>query len=177
MKRHPSLEVFSRDHNVGLILGRKLEQASSQDEASRREAARSLLQYWNDELADHFVEEERLLIGLIPEFELSERMIQEHSAFSNSVACLAGSSIEPALLARTGNQLTDHIRWEERVLFPAIERTATAEQLRDLGLQTETVENRRSNSTWSPRRGELVKKRERSKSMCFPETLDGLLVF
>lgn len=159
MKRHPSLEAFSRDHNVGLTLGRKLVQASSLAEGGRQDAAHILLRYWKEELADHFSEEERLLIPLIPSAELCERLEQEHFAFSESLACLDDGRIDPDSLAKLGQLLIDHIRWEERVLFPSIERSALDSQLEDLGKQTELVETRRSDSTWSPRRGELTKKR------------------
>ncbi len=159
MKRHPSLEVFSRDHNVGLVLGRKLVQSSSLGGDCRRKAAHELLQYWKDELADHFTEEERLLIPLIPGNELRERLGREHLVFSESVAYLDEDRIDPDLLANLGQLLIDHIRWEERVLFPSIEQSALVSQLEDLGKQTELVEIRRSDSTWSPRRGELIKKR------------------
>jgi iron-sulfur cluster repair protein YtfE (RIC family) len=159
MKRHPSLEAFSRDHNVGLILGRKLVQTSSLGQDCRRKAAQELLQYWKDELADHFFEEERLLIPLIPGIELRSRLSREHLAFSELVANLDEGHLDPDLLTRTGQLLADHIRWEERVLFPSIEQSALASQLEELGKQTEMVESRRSDSTWSPRRGELIKKR------------------
>jgi len=159
MKRHPGLEVFSRDHNVGLILGRKLVRAASLAEGNRQEAAQLLLQYWSDELADHFSEEERLLAPLIQEIELGHRMVLEHLTFSELVGSVDGGQIDPDLLARTGQLLIDHIRWEERVLFPSVEQTASVTQLDELVKQTGLVETRRSHSAWSPRRGELVKKR------------------
>lgn len=162
MKRNPGLEVFSRDHNVGLILGRRLIQASSLAEGSRQETAQMLLQYWSDELADHFFEEEKLLAPLIQGIKLRNRLVREHLAFSEVIASLDDGVIDPNLLARAGQLLIDHIRWEERVLFPSIEQTALVSELNELVKQTELVENRRSDSTWSPRRGELIKKRSQS---------------
>jgi hypothetical protein len=159
MKRHPSLEAFSRDHNVGLMVGRQLIRASSLDEGTRREAANTLLQYWEDELADHFCEEETLLAPLLLRIDLRERLMQEHLDFSKLVVRCEGGLPEPHVLLRTGNLLTEHIRWEERVLFPAIERAATIPQLDDLAEQTEVMEARHSGSHWSPRRGELIMKR------------------
>lgn len=159
LKRHPSLEAFSRDHNVGLVLGRRLDQAAALGKESRYEAVRTLLQYWHDELEDHFAEEERLLSPLIPSAEFKRRLAAEHDEISQLIARLATGDVEPELVARTGNLLYDHIRWEERALFPAIERSATPLALRDLAEQAARLEARRSDSTWSPRRAELMKRR------------------
>ncbi|HVT12465.1 MAG TPA: hemerythrin domain-containing protein [Fimbriimonadaceae bacterium] len=160
MKRHPSLEAFSRDHNVGLIFGRRLVQASSLDEGGRQAAVGELLQYWSDELADHFMEEERLLLSLIPSAELRHRLVEDHREFSAIVDYLVDRRGDPDLMGRAGELLAIHIRWEERVLFPEIQRTATTRQLEELSDQTRLVEDRRSNSPWSPRRGELVRRRK-----------------
>lgn len=159
MKRHPSLEAFSRDHNVGLILGRRLVQASSLDDGNQKSAVGELLQYWSDELADHFAEEERLLTDLVPDSDMRERLLQEHRDFSAIVDHLSEHPADLDLIRRAGELLAGHIRWEERVLFPAIERTITPAQLSDLAEQTNLVEEQRSSSRWSPRRGELMKRR------------------
>ena len=160
MKRHPSLEPFSRDHNIGLILARRLVQAAREGETARQDAASSLLKYWADELEDHFAEEERTLLPLIPSDELRERLLREHRSFAEDIRALSDGSSEPRVLLHAGETLNDHIRWEERVLFPAIEASATKEQMHALEEQTSQVEARRSDSSWSPRRGELMRRRK-----------------
>lgn len=159
MKRHPSLEAFSRDHNVGLVLGRKLDLVADLDEANRKDAAQALLRYWADEMADHFADEERLLTPLIPAIEVRARMAAEHRELADLVARLERGEIEPELIGRTGRLLSEHIRWEERSVFPAIEISATVAELKALGEQAELLEVRRAGSVWSPRRAELMKRR------------------
>jgi len=75
MKRHPALQPFSRDHNVGLVLARSLQTAP--DNGARHEVARKLLEAWDVELKDHFSEEERLLGPLASE-GMAERLRHEH---------------------------------------------------------------------------------------------------
>ena len=43
-------------------------------------------------------------------------------------------------MLRLAERLHDHIRWEERQLFPAVEQAAGEEDLRPLGAETKTAE-------------------------------------
>lgn len=159
MKRHPSLEAFSRDHNVGLVLGRRLGLAAALDEESRKEVAQAILRYWNDEMADHFADEEKLLMPLIPTPEIGRQLLADHRELTGLIERLGRGEIEAGLIERTGKRLSEHIRWEERSVFPAIEASATAAELKELGDQTDHLEARRAESVWSPRRGELMMRR------------------
>jgi hypothetical protein len=143
MKRSLSLEPFSRDHNDGLILARKLQE-------DRPGALEEFRRAWEVELKDHFDEEERLLGPLCLEPE-RERLSQEH----REIRDLAFSAQPDAPLL--GRLLHDHIRWEERVLFTALEDRATADQLDLLERETRNLEERR----WpnDPQREKLVKRR------------------
>lgn len=164
MKRHPSLEAFSRDHNVGLILGRRLVQAADADDAGREKAARELVEYWDEELREHFAVEERLLTHLIPDWDMRTRLRGEHLELAERVARLENGETAPESLRQLGTGLGDHIRWEERVLFPAIEEALTEEQLRALGELTDRLEQERANSRWAPRRGELMQRRNSGRA-------------
>lgn len=143
MKRHKALEPFSRDHNTGLILARSLQLGREGAEQAAREA-------WESELKDHFEEEERLL-GPLLDSALLQRLITEHRQIAQHLADL------PASMAELGNALHDHIRWEERVLFPWLETHATEEQLADLEREANRLEVRRWET--DARRKELVTRR------------------
>lgn len=145
MKRHPALEPFSRDHNTGLILARALQhgQESASDDAR---------QAWDRELRDHFDEEVRLLSPLMNEAQRS-RMVQEHREIEQLIASL------PQSMAKLGDLLHDHIRWEERELFPWIETHASAAQLANLAKAAEPMEVRRWET--DARRKTLVSRRGR----------------
>lgn len=143
MKRHKALEPFSRDHNTGLILARSLLIGRDGAEQAVREA-------WANELKDHFAEEERLL-GLLLDKSFLERLVDEHHQIARQIVEL------PASMAALGAALHDHIRWEERELFPWIEVHATEQQLADVEREANLLEVRR----WETdvRRKELVTRR------------------
>jgi len=156
MKRHPSLEPFSRDHNVGLVLARRAIESTQTDAPASELIRRDLVRCWDDELKDHFREEERLLLPLIIESQLSARLLKDHSDIEGKIEGLRQSSWPSACLPELGRLLDEHIRWEERNLFSAIEASTTQEQMALLSVQTDNLETRRASSDWSPRRGELM---------------------
>jgi iron-sulfur cluster repair protein YtfE (RIC family) len=150
MKRHPSLEPFSRDHNIGLVLARSLAREDGG-------VADAFLVAWEDEMDDHFREEERLLVPLLGEDE-STRLRDEHENIRGLANRLQHG--DAGVLKDLGRMLDEHIRWEERVMFPLIERTATQAELNLLATETTKLELRRSDSKTAPRRGDLVKQRQ-----------------
>lgn len=146
MKRHPALEPFSRDHNDGLILARALIEG-------RPGATERFREEWDRELSDHFAEEERLLLPLVTE-PLAERLVHEHRTIARFGLTLPESALD------LGRALEAHIRWEERELFPEIERHLTDSQAAWLAEETARLEEKR----WpdNPRRELLVRRRYQS---------------
>jgi hemerythrin len=159
MKRHPSLQPFSRDHNNGLILARELDKAS-RGERNAEVVADSLRRGWELEMRDHFEEEERLLGPLMTPEQLS-RMQQEHEAIAALVTSILSPSEHKSTSELVQSQSTlataleAHIRWEERELFPALEATNRMEQIEE---ETWLLEERHAANGLSPRRAELVKR-------------------
>jgi len=157
MKRHEALQPFSRDHNVGLVLARKLSRADAEDPPGLKSLAQEVTAYWRGEMQDHFAEEERLLSPLASP-ESARRLQREHAAIEE---LLQGGEdrLDANALSTLGQLLDEHIRWEERGLFVEIEENATPQQLQDLALATSLVEGKRAESPWAPRRGELMKRK------------------
>ncbi|HEY0867903.1 MAG TPA: hemerythrin domain-containing protein, partial [Fimbriimonas sp.] len=126
----------------------------------RAEVAANYLEAWRIELKDHFDEEERLLGPLAPD-EDRRRLLEEHAQITEMTGTVEAGDITPAHLAALGQALNDHIRWEERSFFVAIENHATEEQLAKLAEGTHELEKRRW--THSPKREELVQRRLNQK--------------
>lgn len=143
MKRHVALEPFSRDHNEGLIMARRLVE-------NRPGAAEAFESLWASELQDHF-EQEELLLGPLLDAERISRLRDEHAQIHQLKLGLPESTSD------LGSMLDAHVRWEERELFPWIETHTSQDQLEALRLATDVVEERR----WvaSPKRKELVERR------------------
>jgi hemerythrin-like domain-containing protein len=89
----------------------------------------------------HFrVEEEVLLPGYVrdagadPNDDQIVRVLTDHVWIRARIAALREATAPPpAELRELGQRLDDHVRHEERVLFPAIEQALSAEQLAALG--------------------------------------------
>lgn len=152
MKRHPALEPFSRDHNVGLVLARQLIDAGDPAVQSQFAAV------WAEEMEDHFDEEERLLGPLASE-EDRGRLLAEHGSIRQAAALAASDGLTPAACRELGDRLDSHIRWEEREFFPAIESSTTEPTLASLAVATAVLEKHRRTSSSAPRRSELASKR------------------
>lgn len=142
MKRDPRLHRLSWGHQRGLAVSLRLRRSLSGDATGR---AASLLagtiRFCGDELTRHFQAEEKLLLPAIEAAgrgadPLVDRMRREHTAIRADIAGLkrvripggqgshearrAREDARDALL-RLASDLTSHIRFEERVLFPWIE--------------------------------------------------------
>ena len=150
MKRHPSLQPLSRDHHEALLQVQALRPAAEGGPDERRVARARFRDLWDGWFRDHLDLEERWLPPLTPEAGDVGRLRDEHE----EIRCLADAFVRGTAAAapartpmlRLAQTLHDHIRWEERHLFPAIERAAGEEELRRLGAETKTAEARRPRS-------------------------------
>lgn len=144
LKRHESLQPFSRDHYVGLVQAQRLMRAAiNPDAEERRKVVANFVAAWDREIDAHFVDEERLLSDLALPAERA-RLLEEHAALRAHAArarvlCEQGHP-SPQWMIDLGKLLNDHIRWEERCLFPSIERRADEPRLRELGERTREFE-------------------------------------
>jgi CheY-like chemotaxis protein/hemerythrin superfamily protein len=145
--RHPSLISLSQEHHHGLVLALRLCQggAALRTEvwtSEPREQAERVVRFHRDRLTPHFSAEEEVLFPIlraaVPEQgELIDRLLSEHRLLGSQIAWLPQSSPTDLRnsLARIGRLLQDHIRAEERALFPACEAGCSAEVLADLGVR------------------------------------------
>jgi hemerythrin-like domain-containing protein len=129
VKRHPSLQPLSDDHHGALVLARGMRRVREADAAAAwREARR---RYARD-LAPHFRVEEELLLPALEaagERELAARVRDEHARLRALLAAEPGA----AGAAAFGALLHEHVRFEERVLFPRAEAVLPAALLASVG--------------------------------------------
>lgn len=146
LKRHPALQPLSRDHYVGLVQARRLAKAADGNGVDRRAAVAAFLDAWDADIAEHFDDEERLLAPLADDAGRT-RLCGEYDRIRALVeeARERRRRIDPdARWVRSlGRALHDHIRWEERELFPAIESAAN-DRLTELKPETDRIEAARA---------------------------------
>ncbi len=121
MKRSAALQPLSREHHTALKLAKACERAAlAGDEIAL--ACRNALQAYADELAAHFLCEEQTLLPLLtgtPEQSLADRTVSEHRQLQALLEGLRRNDADA--LQRFGVCLAAHVRFEERMLFPALE--------------------------------------------------------
>ncbi len=140
MKRAEALRPLSREHLVALQAAKRLREATDPGEARS-----AFLEFWEEDGRRHFRVEEEILL---PTWSLYarvdeagvKRMLEEHLAIRREGLRLADakSSLEEA--HALGALLHDHVRFEERQLFPAVEEALDAESLGRLAKAIEEAE-------------------------------------
>lgn len=94
--------------------------------------------FWNEHMAPHFREEEELLFDHAPESELVQQALREHVAIRR-LAGEGASATNTEPLQQLALLVNDHVRFEERTLFPFLEQNLSEEILRSIGAALDAV--------------------------------------
>ncbi|MCB0763869.1 MAG: hemerythrin domain-containing protein [Flavobacteriales bacterium] len=126
LKRHDDLKPLSRDHHHALLLCWRVRR----DLAERADLDQVLLEcheFFKIHIAPHFtVEEEAVFPVLGNEHPLVQRALSEH----RRLVRLFSETKDPlSVLSRIEDELDAHIRFEERTLFPEVQRLASPAHL------------------------------------------------
>lgn len=141
MKRHAALVELSRDHQHALSVARVLRQA---DRASSRQAAAAFEAFWLAEARAHFRLEEEVLLPAYALYGDADhpwvvQVLVDHTLIRAAAKRVARGNVSVARLHMLGQRLADHVRLEERELFPLIETTLTEEELDRLAAELQAA--------------------------------------
>ncbi len=147
MKRHAALVPLSRQHHDGLALcvfiQRDLREGAGPEVAER--LRQQALDAWDLELQGHFAVEEDVLFpevrDRIPQPDVVDRLVREHVEIREEMAALRNateSELVPCLRSLR-ERLVTHIRFEERVLFEAVQESVSEARLVDLGRRIDAM--------------------------------------
>lgn len=138
MKRHSGLVALSRDHHTGLLFCWKIRQGIAKQIAHERMLS-YVRYFWRQHLKVHFEEEERLLFAPFRD-ELVEQAIKEHGEIRQMIEAVdAVAAVERDQLSALADAVDNHIRFEERVLFPHLEKAISEEKLQSLATMFEQL--------------------------------------
>jgi hemerythrin-like domain-containing protein len=129
MKRDVRLHGLTSDHHHALVLAFRIKDAAGHDALSAELLADARRRF-DTELLPHFaIEEEELLPALLAagRRDLVERTLAEHRQLRQEL--VAAESGQLGRLSTFGVLLEQHVRFEERELFPACEALAGDEVL------------------------------------------------
>jgi len=131
--RSQQLAPLSREHHEGLLFAWRIREGLKKD-TSLQTINDFITWFWKNHLESHFEDEEKTLaLYLPPNDELIKRMMQEHEAIR---WLLPDGKLRSALeLKLLSQHIHDHIRFEERELFPYIEKKLTTDQLNEIFLK------------------------------------------
>jgi len=139
IKRHEAIAPLSRHHHHALALVLKIRKAETaatkeQAEALRREVQR----FWQNGGQQHFREEEEILLPAYARYASLERkeiigMLLDHVKIRAMVDSIQDETDDVLpLIRKFGDMLEEHVRKEERVIFPMIEAALPEDVLRKL---------------------------------------------
>ena len=131
IKRSKELVPLSKDHHEGLLFGWKIKQGL-RNGTDLSLVAEYVQWFWQNDLQEHFRKEEGVLASYLPkENELVIRMFDEHKEIKALVDLIAHSNDE-TILVQLADKVNDHIRFEERVLFPYAEEMIASEDMQEI---------------------------------------------
>lgn len=129
LKRNPNLVVLSREHHDALLLCFKLKQGLKKNIEPQRMADYAKW-FWEKHLLHHFKEEETLLFQNTND-ALVMQALEDHKILEK----LFYTADQNSNFAQMATLLDNHVRFEERVLFPHLEATFSEEKLKKIGEQ------------------------------------------
>ena len=132
MKRNENLVPLSRDHHFGLLCSGKINTGIKKGVSYDR-IRKYINHYWENHLTAHFAIEDQVLPELENNF-LQIQMEKEHSEIRKLINSI-NQSQDVQLLSDFAEALKNHIRFEERVVFPNYEEQLTLQQIEEIGKQ------------------------------------------
>lgn len=143
MRRHEPLIPLTRDHYHALVQVRRLRAAAEGSEDDRRTAAKQFLDFFHTDTIHHFREEEEVVFPLVVEAhdvrEILERVMMEH-LYIHALVNKLQAEFEEAVptrdpLVTLASALENHVRFEEKVVFPLIEQRVGGPALEAVALR------------------------------------------
>lgn len=134
LKRDVNIQPLSKDHHFTLLFCWKI-RTGIRNKIEPERIRKYVEYFWNADMKTHFREEEEILFAPVQD-EMVQQALDDHIQIAhdvNHVEAASDAAVEEAL-----NTLADrveaHVRYEERELFPHLERVLTSDQLAAIGL-------------------------------------------
>lgn len=139
IKRHETLKPLSRHHMIGLHVALKLKWTGTEESRlSLDEILQDALEFWSPGGQEHFREEEEILLPAYAAYaeinqpEITTMLLEHVTIRAGMKKLFSTSGMEVQEMQQLGELLESHIRKEERVIFPMIEKALPEERLEKL---------------------------------------------
>jgi len=138
LKRDENLVVFSHEHYHGLLFCTRLKKA---EQANDKIVKQYILDFWEKYLIPHFTNEEKLFLPLFEkqqDKEIKTQFLSEHQQLKTMIKAIDNVDIHQFAL-QFSTILNNHIRFEERKMFPWIQKNFSKEKLKPIGNALEKI--------------------------------------
>ena len=135
IRRSEHIMALSKDHHFSLLFCWKIRQGLKMDIAAER-MINYVRFFWQQHMQAHFREEEEILFAPLKD-EMVQKAITDHRQITEQVEALlnvSATGIQKQLSLLT-DEVERHVRFEERELFPYLEKILSAKQLEIIGKQ------------------------------------------
>jgi len=132
IKRNANILILSREHHFGLLFCWKIKQGirKSIDVGRIKKYVRY---FWDSHLHKYFKEEEDYLFSKVTDDKCA-KALEQHQQLSSLFRQIGEENrISYDQLSQLAEALELHIRFEERELFPHLEKSMDEQQLRRIG--------------------------------------------
>jgi hemerythrin-like domain-containing protein len=137
IKRNEHIKKLSREHHFSLLFCWKIRQGLKMNIDIVR-ICEYVQYFWQHHLNPHMREEEKIFFVPLSDRQV-QRAINEHKRIRQQIMNLknySGNNLRKRL-SELADTVDDHVRYEERELFPHLERKLSKEQLEKIGEQFE----------------------------------------
>ncbi|MFD2916201.1 hemerythrin domain-containing protein [Psychroserpens luteus] len=146
-KRHKALQPLSREHHHGLLLSWKIRTGFKKNIEPKRIRIYANW-FFEHHLIPHFeIEEAHIFSILEEENDLTKKALADHRRIKR---LFSEENEDSKTLSRIEEELEQHIRFEERILFPEIQKVATDAQMLEIEKihQPESFEDNLEDEFW-----------------------------
>lgn len=133
IKRSKYIIQLSREHHFSLLFCWKIRTGIKKGIDPDRIIPYALY-FWAEHLLPHFSEEDILFERV--DDELVRRAYSEHheiNELAKQISTLVGNDSKVVALSRLANLVEEHVRFEERELFPHLEKALEESELAEVG--------------------------------------------
>lgn len=135
IKRNENIVKLSRDHHASLLFCWKIRQGIKHHIDVDR-MVNYVRYFWTQHFAPHFGEEEAFLFAPLKDDKV-QRALDDHKQIKASIETMDRLGIQDreGKLLQLADMVDEHVRYEERILFPHLELSLSDEQLTQIGTQ------------------------------------------
>jgi hemerythrin-like domain-containing protein len=132
IKRSEHIVTLSKDHHFSLLFCWKIRSGvKAQIEPIR--IIKYVQYFWEQHMKPHFMAEETFLFTPVKDIQV-EKALSQHAAIREQINSLSADAQDVVIrLSTLADMVDDHVRYEERELFPHLESILSNAQLETIG--------------------------------------------